>query len=284
MTLDVGHLRALRSRNTPVRYGERDTVLYALALGLGQDPRAVGEAAYVVPSPALRALPTLATELASAGFLDGCGWQADAVRHVRESVRLHRPLDESGAWLIDGDVTAVFDLGSAAGALVDVELKIRRQRDNEPVGTVQRRYLAGADGGFGGPRPPDSGGALPGRPPDLTETATPGAAQALWYAVSRPDAAARGAMAPGASRALAYPTELPAPAVFGLAGLAVLRVICEFDHTLVTSLAADLGGPARAGEALVTEFWQDANVVRFRVRAPARDVTLVDRGTCVLAT
>ncbi len=280
MPIDVRHLRSLRSRNQLVRYGPRDAALYALALGLGRDAPTAAEAAYLAPGPALRALPTLAGELAAIGFLDDCGWQAAGVRHVREALRLHRPLADADALLVDGDVTGVYDQGPGAGAGIDVEFRARRQRDGAPAFTVQRRYLATADGGCGGPRASDAPPGLPARSPDLVEPVATAPAQALWYAAGRPPEA----LLPAAATADAPPGELPALAAFGLAGLAVLKVICEYDPTLVASLAAELVGPVQAGERLVAELWQDANVVRFRLLAPGRGVAVVDRGTCVLAT
>jgi hypothetical protein len=226
----------------------------------------------------------LATELMAAGFLDDCGWAAGGVRHVRETLRLPRPLAEAGAWLVDGEVTGVQDLGASEGAGIDVELRARRQRDDEPVAILQRRYLAASDGGFGGPRPAAALPPLPTRPPDLSDTVVVAPAQTLWYAVGRPRTESAPAAGGRPGSRSGGPTQLPPPAVFGLAGLAVLRVICEFDHTLMTSLAADLTGSAESGETLVTDLWQDANLVRFRVRAPARNSVLVDRGSCVLAT
>jgi hypothetical protein len=280
MPIDVRHLRSLRSRNQLVRYGPRDAALYALALGLGRDAPTAAEAAYLAPGPALRALPTLASELAAIGFLEDCGWQAAGVRHVREALRLHRPLADADALLVDGDVTGVYDQGPGAGAGIDVEFRARRQRDDAPVFTVQRRYLATADGGCGGPRASDAPPGLPARSPDLVEPVVTAPAQALWYAAGRPPEA----LLPAAATADAPPGELPAVAAFGLAGLVVLKVICEYDPTLVASLAAELVGPVHAGERLVAELWQDANVVRFRLLAPGRGVAVVDRGTCVLAT
>jgi hypothetical protein len=280
MPIDARHLRSLRSRNQLVRYGPRDAALYALALGLGRDAPVAAEAPYLVPGPAFRALPTLAGELAAIGFLDDCGWQATGVRHVREALRLHRPLAEADALLVDGDVTGVYDQGPGAGAGVDVEFRARRQRDGEPVFTLQRRYLATADGGCGGPRASDALPGLPARAPDLVEPVATTPVQALWYAAGRPAEA----LLPAAATADAPPGELPASAALGLAGLAVLKVICEYDHTLVASLAAELVGPVAAGERLVAELWQDANVVRFRLLAPGRGATVVDRGTCVLST
>ncbi len=69
----------------------------------------------------------------------------------------------------------------------------------------------------------------------------------------------------------------------GIACVAILREICEFDHTLIRSFACTLTGVASPGETLVAELWQDANVVSCRLRVPGRDAVVLDEGRCILA-
>ena len=69
----------------------------------------------------------------------------------------------------------------------------------------------------------------------------------------------------------------------GIACHAILQVICEYDHTLIRSLAVSFSGPAYPGETLVAELWQDANIVSCRLRVPERDALVLDHGRCVLA-
>jgi len=72
--------------------------------------------------------------------------------------------------------------------------------------------------------------------------------------------------------------------IYGIACHAVLRVICEYDHTLISSFAASFAGAVTPGESLQAELWQDANVVSFRLRVSGRDAIVADNGRCVLAT
>ena len=71
--------------------------------------------------------------------------------------------------------------------------------------------------------------------------------------------------------------------VWGIACRAILATICEYDATLIRTLEARFAGVAYTGEALVTEMWQQANVVSFRVRAAARDAIVLHHGRCELA-
>ena len=90
---------------------------------------------------------------------------------------------------------------------------------------------------------------------------------------------------PEVARAAGYPAPPLQPlCCLGVACHSVLRVICEYDHTLITAFEGHVAGPAFPGETLVAELWQDANVVSFRLRARDRDALIIDQGRCVLAT
>jgi hypothetical protein len=68
----------------------------------------------------------------------------------------------------------------------------------------------------------------------------------------------------------------------GIACLAILAEICEYDHTLIRSLSVGFVAPASPGETLLAELWQDANIVSCRLRVAGRDAVVLDQGRCVL--
>jgi acyl dehydratase len=288
MPIDYEHLMSLRTRGERIHYTDRDTLLYALGVGLGRDPANTGELAYVEEHAGLKTLPSFASVLCcnSAGnnLLDDCGWDATQVVARDESVSLERPLDESGTLLMDSDVAAVFDKGADAGALITVESRVRRERDGQDVFTVRRTWLARGDGGFGGPRGTSaSPHVMPQRRPDMTQAFETRPDQALLFRLSTDGKSPQ--VAPSQGR----PPGLPGPMLHGLClqGIvcrAILQVICEYDHTLIRSLEVSFGGPAYAGETLVAELWQDANVVSCRLRVLERDALVLDQGRCVLAS
>ena len=280
MPIDYEHLMSLRSRGERVHYTARDVLLYALGVGRGRDPDQQNERPYLAEPSGLKTLPSFASVLVSRGasnnLLDDCGWDASRVEPREEAFSLDRPLDDSGTLLVDTDVVAVLDKGAEAGALITVESRARRESDGQPVFTVRRAWLAGGDGGFGGPR--GSRGTphmVPQRRPDMTETFTTRPDQALLFRLS-------------ADQKLLYPDLVPGPRLPGLclqgiACHAILQVICAYDHTLIRSLAVSYGCHAYPGETLVAELWQDANIVSCRLRAPERDALVLDQGRCVLA-
>ena len=95
----IGYQRLKQRAFAPVRqhYGERDTALYALSLGLGSDP--LDEAAlpfvYEGAPGGLRALPSQAVVLGYPGFWarePGTGIDWVKLLHGEQRMRLHRPL------------------------------------------------------------------------------------------------------------------------------------------------------------------------------------------------
>ena len=291
MPIDYEHLMSLRSRGDRVHYTDRDVLLYALGVGLGRDPMNPNERRYVAEHAGLKTLPSFASVLVSNGvnqpgsnsLLADCGWDAARVESREEIVSLERPIDESGTLLVDSDVAAVFDKGADAGALITVESRARRERDGQAVFTVRRTWLARGDGGFGGPRgsraPPHP---LPQRPPDMTQDFATRADQALLFRLSADRNPLHVDPAVAKQNGLSSPS-LQGLCLQGIACHAILQVICEYDHTLIRSLAVSYAGPAYPGETLVAELWQDANIVSCRLRVRERDAVVLDQGRCVLA-
>lgn len=287
MPIDYEHLMSLRSRGDRVHYTDRDVLLYALGVGFGRDPTNPKERSYVAEHAGLKTLPSFASILvgngASNNLLDDCGWDPTQVVLRDESVSLERPIDESGTLLMDSEVAAVFDRGADAGALITVESRARREQDGQVVFTVRRTWLARGDGGFGGPRGSRAAPhGLPERRPDMTQTFDTRPDQALLFRLS----ADRNPL--HVDPAIAKQNGLPGPSLHGLclqgiACHAILQVICEYDHTLIRSLAVSYAGPAYPGETLMAELWQDANIVSCRLRVLERDAVVLDHGRCVLA-
>jgi acyl dehydratase len=283
MPIDYEHLMSLRSRGDRVHYTDRDVLLYALGVGLGRDPANPREQPYVAEPAGLKTLPSYASVLVSNNLLDDCGWDAAQVVPRDESVVLERPIDESGTLLMDSEVARVFDKGADAGALITVESRARRERDGQALFTVRRTWLARGDGGFGGPQGTRASlHPLPQRRPDMTQTYETRPDQALLFGLSAERNALHVDPAVARQNGLAGPS-LQSLCLQGIACRAILQVICDYDHTLIRSLAVAYAGPAYPGETLVAELWQDANVVSCRLRVLERDAVVLDQGRCVLA-
>jgi hypothetical protein len=120
------------------RYTARDTMLYALGLGLGADPMDRGQLRYVYED-GLAALPTFANVLAYPGFWarepdTGIDWQR--LVHAEQAIVLHAPLPVQGVVVGRNRITGIWDKGAGKGALMQQV----RELANE-AGEPRRRRL-----------------------------------------------------------------------------------------------------------------------------------------------
>src|SRR5271169_417813 len=113
MAIDYDRLLALEIPEIEQTYSERDTILYALGVGVAHDP--VDEAVLpFVYERDLLALPTMALVLAHPGFwtrdLDtGIDWVK--VVHGEQGLVLHRSLDASRTVIGRTSVVDIIDKG-----------------------------------------------------------------------------------------------------------------------------------------------------------------------------
>jgi acyl dehydratase len=70
---------------------------------------------------------------------------------------------------------------------------------------------------------------------------------------------------------------------FGIACHAILQTVCNYDFTLITGFDARFSSPVFPGDTILTEMWQDGNVVSFRCRVPERNAVVLNNGKCTLA-
>ena len=72
-------------------------------------------------------------------------------------------------------------------------------------------------------------------------------------------------------------------ATYGFACRAILKTICNYDHTLICGFDARFSAPFYPGELLTTEMWQDRDIVSFRCIAKNRNSIVIDNGRCTLS-
>jgi acyl dehydratase len=130
------------------RYGWRDAVLYALALGAGEN-----DLGYVLDQPALKVLPTYGVLPAFEPVFDAVRRTgADLVQllHTAQRTELIRPLPPQGILRTSAVVRGIWDMKVGALAIVDTESEV----DGEPACRTSWQLLLRGAGGFGGKRPP----------------------------------------------------------------------------------------------------------------------------------
>src|SRR5215216_3141600 len=156
------------------RYTERDTMLYALGLGFGQDPMDRGALRFVYEKE-LQAVPTMATVMGSPGIW----WRdprtgADAVKlvHGEQDIRVHKPLAPSGTLIARNRVLSLTDKGPGKGAIAVLLRTLIDEGSGETVAESRNVTFLRGDGGFSeaggvsdaGPAPLPS---VPDRPADI---------------------------------------------------------------------------------------------------------------------
>ena len=120
MTIVYDKIMALEIPAAEQTYTAKDCILYALGVGLGQDPMNEDELAFVYEKN-LKVLPTMGAVLGHPGF-----WMRDRdtgidwVRIVNgeQGVRLHQPLKGQNTVVGKQRILEVVDKGAGKGALV----------------------------------------------------------------------------------------------------------------------------------------------------------------------
>ena len=283
MAINYDKLMAASLTDIPVAYDEKDAVLYALGVGIGGNPQDPRELPYVYEQRGPRTVPTFASMLAPDSILHESGCDVRTLLHRTQSLDLYRPLPPAGNLLSNQKVIGVFDRGADQGAEIEIESELRRKSDDTVLCTLGSRVIARADGGFGGPPPvARERHALPEREPDLVCDLPTRPDQALLFRLSgdlNPLHAD-----PLVARAAGFSSPLlHGRCTYGIACHAVLKTVCDYDFTLISGFDVRFSSPVYPGDVVTTEMWQDQNIVSFRCKVKARNVTVINNGKCTLA-
>jgi len=277
------YLLSQRQQDVRYSYSERDTLLYALAIGMGRDPfdRTELEFVYERRGP-LRVVPSQAIVLARHNLIYEIGLAVEKMLHAEQKLVLHCPLPTAAELVADHRIVEVYDKGAAKGIMIETESRIT-DTAGKPLFDIFNLYYARGDGGSGGttkaqtmPRP------MPTRAPDITRSAQTLPFQALLYRLTGdrnvihadPDIAQQmGFKAP----------ILHGSGTLGIACREVLAGVCNYDPARMKSLATRFTAVVYPGERIETDIWIDGKIAAFRCRAPERGVTVLDHGECEIA-
>ncbi len=288
MPLDRTRLLAWPVPRVEQRLDATHAILYALALGLGEDPCDERQLAYVYERNLLL-MPTFATVVAHPGFWlrdprTGVAWEH--VVHGEQGMHLHRPLTPGRTVAGVTHVTHVADKGPGIGALLEQERVLTDVASGEVLATLTMTTFCRGDGGCGGPRetrrrplPP-----LPEGAPQWSHEIPTAPHSALLFRLlgdenplhADPDVARRA----GFERPI-----LHGLCTFGIAGRALVERLCPLAPQRLQVMRARFSAPVYPGETLRTECWLDATstTVRFRTLCAERGVVVLDRGEATIA-
>ena len=277
------------------RYGWRDTALYAVSLGMAQDPLVETELPYVYErfEPCrwgdvgqLRAVPSYCVTLGWLPFWQhdpalAIGWQR--IVHGEMSFTLHRPLAAEGTVQATHRISAIADKGAGRGAVVHMDKELADAASGEPIASLRSVEFLRDDGGCGSWG--EARAALPALPEDFRATvtmdiATPRQAALLYRLASGdlmpihadPEVARRA----GFERPISHGLNN-----LGLACRALLKHFAPRQPERLREMAVRFVQPGLPGDTVRIEMMPAApGIVRFRARALERDVPLLDRGHC----
>jgi acyl dehydratase len=267
------------------RYTARDTMLYALGLGFGQDPMDRGALRFVYEQE-LQAVPTMAAVMGSPGIW----WRdpktgADAVKlvHGEQDVRVLRPLPVKGCMVARNRVVSLTDKGAGKGAVAVVLRTLVDEASGETVAESRNVTFLRGDGGFsaGGGKSdpgPEPLPAVPERAADVEVSYATRPEAALIYRLSGdvnplhadPEVAAKA----GFDRPI-----LHGLCTYGMAGRAVIEQVLDHDAARLKRLALRFTSPVWPGETVRYELWREGGaLLRLRASVDARKTVVLNNG------
>ena len=245
-------------------YTARDAILYALGLGLGQNPLDTDELRFL-DERALSVVPSYAVTLCSPGMwirAPELGVDFGKLVHAAQSAEFFAAMPAAGTVRGEAEVISLTDRGEGRGAVLVLERRISNAATGTLLCKLYQTLLLRGDGGFGGPPAPRDANASPDRAPDTIAQWATSPRAALIYRLSGdwnplhldPAFAAKA----GFSRPI-----LQGLASYGIAGVAVSRALGR-DPAHVSRLACRFSGIVLPGDSLEFHIWADGpNAARF---------------------
>lgn len=271
-------------------YSQRDTMLYALALGIGRNPCDPQALRFVEDTAApLLALPTMAVVIGFPG-----SWMQDPatgidfarIVHGEEELLLHHPLPAAAIVIARHKVVKVVDKGPGRGATITYDKDLFLRDGGTHLATVRHTTFARGDGGFSGVPVPQSATPtvafnLPDRAPDDIAVVLGLPQQALLYRLCGDRNPLHSD--PATARAAGFDRPiLHGLCTFGMAADVLLSQWAGGDPARLASLRARFSKPVFPGETLLIESWREGREIQFRVLVRERDAVVLNQGYATL--
>ncbi|MEI2639937.1 MAG: MaoC/PaaZ C-terminal domain-containing protein [Microthrixaceae bacterium] len=262
----------------------KDSLLYAVGVGAGQDPTDKRDLPFVTENSngvKQAALPTQAVTLVdfTPAFVNIGSFNPAMLVHGEQKVVLHQQVPAEGSASSTCEISAIWDKGK--GAVVELTSRSVDPETGEPLfDMVMSAYIRG-EGGWGGDRgPTGSPNAAPEREPDLVLSETTRPEQAFIYRLSGDRNPLHSDPTFAAFAGFDRPI-LHGLCTYGFAGRALLHALCDSDPARMGSIEGRFSSPVFPGETLGIDVWNDANGAVFRVRGDD-DRVVFDAGRIVV--
>ncbi|MES1977964.1 MAG: MaoC/PaaZ C-terminal domain-containing protein [Pseudomonadota bacterium] len=266
-------------------YSERDTILYALSLGLGSADAGRDELRYVFEDN-LRAFPTMAVIMGSPGpwYKDPeleISWQH--VVHGEQELCMVRALPPAGTLICETSLDSVVDKGADKGAIVHLKRRIQDKLTGETIAELRTSSFLRKDGGYAGPSaaPLAAPVAAPDRPADYQVVSATSYRTAMLYRLNGDLNPLH--IDPGVAAKAGFPKPiLHGLCTYGMAAVSVARAI-GCDSNEISNISARFTAPLYPGETVRTDIWKrDGRSFVFRSHCVERALVVLDNGRFIL--
>jgi acyl dehydratase len=233
-------------------YDWHRTSLYALASGAGTD-----ELDLVLETRGPKVLPTFSVvpaHLPLVESLRALGGNMLTLVHGQQKCVIHRPIPPEATLSTTARVTALYDKGKGALALIETTSS---GPDGEPVCSTEWGIFYRGEGGFGGDRGPEAPPYTPpeGKAPEFRIPMATRADQALIYRLASEDLNPIHSD-PGIATAAGFPRPiLHGLCSFGFAGRALVNALMGGDPERLVSIEGRFSKPVFPGETIATAIW-----------------------------
>jgi len=277
MPINYDEIMSLKSENIEISYTDKDSILYGLGVGLGNDPMDIDELKYVYENGQI-ALPSMATNFQyHSSLLMSAKLNFVMVVHGEQKLSIINPIPVSGDFLADMKVLNCFDKGASKGAIIDVETTVKLKSDGTEICKLISTTFARGDGGFDGPESPPQEIFEPEGSPDIVDEITTKPDQALIFRLSGDYNPLHSD--PNFAKAAGFPKPiLHGLCTYGVACRSIVKTACDNDVKKLKSFNCRFSSPVFPGETIVTEMWKNGNDINFQSKVKERDKIILKNG------
>jgi acyl dehydratase len=282
MPIQYPEILNLKNSGMEFSWTDKETMLYALGIGMCADPMDKNELPFVYEKE-LKAVPTLASVVAWGAQPGAMNINFMMVVDGERTITFHKPMPGYGNVVAEARVVGAWDKGAGKGAVISTETVLRDKASGEKLVTLNGSLFARGDGGFGGPSEGQPAPhEVPKRAPDRSVDIATNPNQALIYRLSGDRNPLHAD--PDFAKMAGFPRPiLHGMCTYGVTCRAVLQTYAEYDASRFKSHGARFSSPVFPGETVTVDLWKDGNVVSFEARVKARNVTVIKNGRTELA-
>lgn len=277
MPINYDEIMSMTSENVEISYSDKDSILYSLGVGLGNDPMNMAELKYVYENSQV-ALPSMATNFQyHSPLLLKANINFILVVHGEQKLSFSNPLPVSGDFISNAKVIGCYDKGAGKGAIIDVETTINLKKDNTEICKLVSTTFARGDGGFGGPESPKSEIFRPEGDPDFVHEIKTKPDQALIFRLSGDFNPLHSD--PNFAKTAGFEKPiLHGMCTYGIACRSLVESVCEGDAKRLKKFDCRFSSPVYPGETIVTEMWKNGSKVYYQSKVKERDKIVIKNG------